>query len=120
MLAVLGAAANASTLSVSFDQPDQVASPGETLQFFGTITNNSVDTILLNNDDLNLLGLSLTTNDLFFTAVPVSLAASGQPGDPSGDIELFDVTVSSPLLDAPGEYLGTYTLFGGLDGGARG
>jgi hypothetical protein len=47
--------------------------------------------------------------------VPISLG----PGANSGDIELFDVTVSNPLLDAAGTYLGSYDLLGGADGNAQ-
>jgi hypothetical protein len=120
ILATLGTAvAKADTITISFDQPNQAAAPGGSLQFFGTITNDSNATIYLNSDDLNLNGLSLTTNDQFFNTVPISLAPSGQPGDSSGDIELFDVTVSDPLLDSAGTYSGTYTLFGGADGNAQ-
>jgi hypothetical protein len=107
-------AANADTVTITFDQPDQSAGPGDTLEFFGTITNDTGNTVYLNTDDLNLIDVSLTTNDQFFNTVPISLAA----GASSGDIELFDVSVSSPLLDATGTFSGTYTLFGGVDGDA--
>ena len=120
MLATLtAAAAQASTLTIAFDQPDQIGMPGQTLQFFGTITNTSANTVFLNNDDLNPTGLSLTANDLFFANVPVFLAPSGQAGDSSGDIELFDIAVSAPPLDAPATYPGTYDLVGGADGNAQ-
>ncbi|MGD0445997.1 MAG: hypothetical protein ABSA39_18840 [Edaphobacter sp.] len=109
------AAAKADTITVTFDQANQTATPGETLQFFGTITNDSADTIFLNSDDPDLNGLSLTVDDQFFNTVPVSLA----PGESSGDIELFDVSVSNPLVDAPGTFSGAYTLFGGADGNAQ-
>ncbi len=120
MLALLGTvAAKADTVTITFDQPVQGAVPGETVEFFGTITNNTGSTIFLNSDDFTLAGLSLTVDDQFFSTVPISLAPSGQVGDSSGDIELFDVTVSNPLLDAMGTYLGTYDLLGGTDGGAQ-
>jgi hypothetical protein len=114
MLATLSALSAKADVTIVFDQPDQIGSPGETLQFFGTITNDdSENRVFLNSDDLTLNGLSLTTDDLFFANVPASLAA----GESSGDIELFDVLVSNPLVDAPGMYQGSYTLFGGNDGG---
>ena len=116
ILATLGtAAAKADTITITFDQPNQTAVAGDTLEFFGTITNNTSSTIYLNLDALNLSGLSFSTNDQFFNTVPISLDPSGQPGDSSGDIELFDVTVSSPLADPAGLYSGTYTLLGGTD-----
>jgi hypothetical protein len=116
VLATLGTAvAKADDITITLDQAAPTASAGDTLQFFGTITNDTGTTLYLNYDDLTLNGLSLTTTDQFFNTVPISLA----PGGNSGDIELFDVTVSDPLLDAPGTYSGAYTLSGGADGGAQ-
>lgn len=114
LAAFSAAAATASEIYVTFDQPNQIGISGETLRFFGTITNDSDATVYLNSDDLNLSGLGLTTNDLFFSNVPISL----DPDTNSGDIELFDVMVSSPLLDTPATYSGSYDLFGGSDDGA--
>ena len=109
------AAAKADPVTISFDQPNQTGGTGQTLQFFGTITNNTGATIFLNSDDFTLAGLSFSITDQFFSTVPVSLA----PGASSGDIELFDVTLSDPLLDAFGTYAGDYTLVGGIDGDAQ-
>ena len=122
MLATLGAAAaKADSVTITFVAPNQIAYPGETLQFFGTITNDTNTTLYLNSDDPNLSdpsGVSFSLDDLFFSNVPISLAPEGQPGASSGVIELFDIVASSPLLDPVGTYPGTYTLFGGADGGA--
>jgi hypothetical protein len=116
ILAMLGTAvAKADTVTISFDQPNQTATNGSTIEFFGTITNDSTSTLFLNSDDLNLSGLSFTVTDQFLNTVPISLA----PGQSSGDIELFDVTLSDPLLDAPGTYAGTYGLFGGAASDAQ-
>jgi hypothetical protein len=111
--------AKADSITISFDQSNQTVSAGDTVEFFGTITNDTTNTIYLNSDDLNLAGLSFTTTDQFFSNVPISLAPSGQAGDSSGDIELFDVTANNPLLDAAEGYSGTYTLLGGTDGNAQ-
>jgi hypothetical protein len=120
ILATLGTAvAKADDITISFDQPNQTVVAGETIEFFGSITNDTASTIYLNSDDLNLEGLSFTTTDQFLSNVPISLSPGGQPGDSSSDIELFDVTASDPLLDAVGVYSGTYTLFGGADGNAQ-
>jgi hypothetical protein len=107
--------AKADEVTITIDQPSQTASAGATLQFFGTITNDTDSTLYLNSDDLTLPGLSLTTTDQFFNTVPNALAPDGS----SGDIELFDVTVSNPLLDPAGTYSGTYNLTGGPDGNAQ-
>lgn len=118
-LATLGTvAAKADEVTITLDQTSQTASTGDTLQFFGTITNDTDSTIYLNSDDLTLTSPSLTTTDQFFNTVPIYLAPEGQVGDSSGDIELFDVTVSDPLLDAAGTIDGSYDLLGGADGGS--
>jgi hypothetical protein len=116
VLATLGTAvAKADDVTITLDLANQSIIPGQAIQFFGTITNDTETTIYLNSDDLNLAGASLSTTDQFFNTVPISLA----PGANSGDIELFDVTASDPLLDTPGVYDGVYTLFGGTDGNAQ-
>jgi hypothetical protein len=118
ILATLGTAvAKADEVTITLDQPNQTVSAGDTLQFFGTITNDTDETIFLNSDSLTIDGESFTINDLFFS-LPISLAPDGQLGDSSGDIELFDVSASNPLLDAAGVFSGAYTLVGGADGGA--
>jgi hypothetical protein len=119
ILALATSAAKADSVSITLDSPHQIAAPGATLEFFGSILNTGNTAVYLNADDETLLGLSLTFDDLFFTNVPISLAPAGQAGSSSGDIELFDITVSSPLLDAPGTYSGSYTLVGGVDGNAQ-
>ena len=54
MLATLGtAAAKADSVTITFDQPTETGTAGQTLEFFGTIVNDSNTTIYLNNDDLN-------------------------------------------------------------------
>jgi hypothetical protein len=115
ILSTLGtAAAKADSLTITLDQQNQSVSAGGTLQFFGTITNDTDTTLFLNNDTLTLDGLSFTLTDQFFNNVPFFLTA----GASSGDIELFDVSVNNPLLDAAGVFSGAYTLIGGADGGA--
>jgi len=75
---------------VVFDNSNQTGNPGGTLQFFGVISNTGSDTVFLNSDTLTLPGLSFTIADQFLNYVPVSLDG----GSSSGDIELFDVTLS--------------------------
>jgi hypothetical protein len=113
------AAANADVVTITFDQANQSANPGATLQFFGTITNNTPNTVYLNSDDLTIGGPpDLASNDLFFANVPISLAPNGQLGASSGDIELFDVIVSNPLSNPLTTYPGTYDILGGSDPGS--
>jgi hypothetical protein len=117
ILATLGTTlAKADDITVTFDQPTQFAVPGQTIQFLGTIVNDDATTIFLNGTSFTLAGQSFTIDDQFLNTVPISLAPEGQAGDSSGDIELFDVTASAPLLDAPALYSGSYTLLGGPGG----
>jgi len=119
LAALCSSAAEADTLTISFDQPVQTGAPGETLAFFGSIFNDTPNTVFLNSDDLTLNDPDLSANDLFFTTVPISLAPQGQPGDSSGDIELFDLILGSSPLDPTAVLSGSYTLVGGVDGDAQ-
>jgi hypothetical protein len=113
MVAATGARAD---ISVIFDAPNQTGLPGSTVQFFGTITNTGVGTVFLNGDSIDFTGApSFSTSDLFFSTVPISLGG----GASSGDIELFDISFSSPFTDAFTTYSGSYTLIGGIDGNAQ-
>jgi hypothetical protein len=114
LAALATAGARAGVIEIVLDNPYQTGHPGDTLQFFGTISNTGSDPVFLNGDSLTLAGLSFTITDLFLTNVPMSLDA----GSSSVDLELFDVTLSNPLLDLPADYLGSYTLLGGVDGDA--
>jgi hypothetical protein len=108
----------AGTISITLDNPNQTGSPGETLQFFGTIINsdtNGADApIYLNLDSLNLALGDASANDLFLSNVPIDLA----PGTVSGDIDLFEYTLANPESNSFGLYSGTYVLLGGADAGA--
>ena len=115
VLAALAASSSSAGIVVVFDNSNQTGNPGGTLQFFGVISNTGSDTVFLNGDTLTLPGLSFTIADQFFTTVPLSLGGSSS----SGDIELFDVTLSNPLLDPAGPYPGSYTLIGGFDANAQ-
>jgi hypothetical protein len=121
MLATLGTATAeaSSALMITFDNPDQIAMPGQLLEFTGTITNLTADPLFLNSDDPNLAGLSLAVIDPFVASVAGILAPSGQLGDSSGDITLLLVDVHAPLLDGPATYLGFYTLVGGASPDAQ-
>lgn len=113
----MGAAGARGGIIIQFSQPNQTAIPGQTLQFFGNLTNDGSEPgrVYLNGDSLNLelsIG-SYSFTDLFFSTVPLFLDA----GESSGDVELFEVTLDSFRGDPFGIYLGTYGLLGGSDGG---
>lgn len=117
-LSALAAAGARADLLISLDSPSQTGSPGQTLQFFGTITNAGSDIrpVYLNGDNFNFAmnNTSYTLIDRFFDTVPLLLNA----GESSPDIDLFDLTLSIPLGDPFGIYLGEYGLTGGMDGGS--
>ena len=101
------AMARADTIGIVFDNASQTGSPGDTLQFFGTLTNTGSDTVFLNSDDINLSGFPPAAINDMFANTPLSL----DPGTNSGDIELFDVTIQTGF---PGSINpGDYTLTGG-------
>jgi hypothetical protein len=119
LLSVLAAAgARADNIVITFVAPDQTGIPGQTLQFFGTITNTDTNPgdgpIYLNFDSLNLALSDAVLNDLFFANVPLDLVE----GASSGVIELFDYTLANPGSNPAGTYDGTYGLLGGMDAGA--
>jgi hypothetical protein len=115
ILAVAGA--RAGSISITLDDPDQTGAPGETLNFFGVITNTDTtpgdDPIYLNSDSLNFTLPDATVTDNFFANVPIFLAE----GASSGDIDLFDITLADPESYPLGVYTGAYGLLGGMDGG---
>lgn len=115
-LAALSVGVAHANIFIILDNPTQTGAPGSTLQFTGITSNTGIDTVYLNGDSLNLAGGGdFSINDSFFVNVPISLVG----GSSSGDIGLFDVTVSKPFDDAFTTYSGTYTLLGGVDGNAQ-
>jgi PEP-CTERM motif len=113
--------ASADTVTITLDSPTLSGSPGDTLQFFGTLTNTTADTVFLNDVNFNLASIPLGSidNSPFFTNAPLSLDAAGSldGGFTSGDIELFDVTIPDPFAAA--NYDGTFQVLGGIDGNAQ-
>ena len=99
--------ARADTIGIAFDNASQTGSPGDTLQFFGTLTNTGADTVFLNGDDINLSGFPASAITDLFGNTPVSLNS----GANSGDIELFDVTIPTGFPGSTNP--GNYTLTGG-------
>ena len=117
---LIGASAQASLVTITLDNPNQLGAPGSTLSFFGIITNTTdpnlgADPIYLNSASFNFALTDAANNSLgnFFANVPFSLAS----GESSADIDLFDITLAYPGSLPLGSYSGTYVLLGGRDGG---
>jgi hypothetical protein len=118
---LLCAPAEANTLlSIVLDSPTLTGSPGDFLQFFGTVTNTTGADVYLNADNFSLTGFDLSAIDdsPFFANTPPFLSSSGT----TGDIELFDVTIPNPFTDscvAASNCGGTFQVLGGADGTAQ-
>lgn len=121
LTALVTAGAWAGVITITFDDSNQAGAAGQTLQFFGNITNTSsdaalADAIYLNTDSFNfaLDAPDYTLTDDFGNT-PIYLTG----GQSSGDVELFDITLADPVSDPSGLYPGTYGLIGGMDQGAQ-
>jgi hypothetical protein len=109
-LLTLSVPAHASPISISLVNPNQTGSVGQTLQFFGVITNNTNSTVNLVGDDLTLNAPGISLSDLpYNTNAPFFLTADGTAGASSGIIELFDVTLSAGFS---GSNLGSFDITG--------
>ena len=97
-------AARADVLNFTLTTPNQTGSPGETLVFSGTISNPTAGTVFLNGENLSTSPSSFLAGDAsaFFSNTPLSLTANGAPGDTTGDVDLFSITIGASA--APGTY----------------
>jgi hypothetical protein len=96
---------------LTFDNPLQVANPGDLLHFTAVIANNGPDEVFLNQGAPNPPVGNFSLDDMFFVTVPISLLG----GTDSGSILLFDLQVGP---NPYGLYNGSYDLSGGADGNA--
>jgi hypothetical protein len=103
--------ARANSLLIALDSPVLTGAPGQTVRFFGTITNTTANTVFLNGDNFNLsvLPLSVIDDSPFFLNAPLTLDGGGT----SGDIELFDIAIPIPF--SAGSYDGMFEVVGGAD-----
>jgi hypothetical protein len=115
LIGLAAVSANAGTITVSLLSPTLGGSPGDVLQFYGTLTNTTNADVFLNADNLNLTGFdpSAIDDSPFFTNAPLFL----DPNGATGNIELFDVTIPDPF--AAGGYDGMFEVLGGADGNAQ-
>lgn len=114
-LLVAGAQAHADLL-FELTQASQSGTPGSEVFFSGTLTNTGSSALFLNGIQFNFdsLGNAVLSGDdsVFFTNVPPSLAASGNPSA-SYTGSIFGVNIAG---NAPtGTYTGTVTITGGAD-----
>jgi hypothetical protein len=118
-LAVIVAIALISTLPcypgaiLTFQDPNVQATPGEIVQFSGTIQNTGPGTIFLNDLAITPPAGFAIDNTPFFLDSPPSL----NPSTSTGLIGLFTVLV--PDNAAPGSHEGTVVLIGGATSSAK-
>jgi len=101
----------ADVLTLTFDNETLAGAPGDELDFIGTLTNNTADTVFINGDSFTFALLDLNDSP-FLNNAPISL----DPGEVSTPFELFDVVIPSGTPN--GTYAGTFTVLGGSDGNA--
>ena len=102
-----------SVLDVSFVSDTLIGNPGDTIQFFGTLTNTTNATVFITSDNIPFPFLSGVDDSPFFANSPLSLGSTGF----SGIFEFMDITI--PLGQAPGTYDGNFIVIGGLLDGAN-
>jgi hypothetical protein len=110
---VMVVAAQADTvLTVTFT-PDTVAGdPGSAVLIFGTLTNNTTDTVFINSDSFTFAIPGALDDSPFLANAPASL----DPSQTSSSFEFFEVDIPN---DQPlGAYTGVFTVLGGADGNA--
>src|SRR5207245_1367742 len=117
---VLGAAllltrlASADTIALNLTNPVQTGVGGSTLSFDATVTapGKNGGTVYLNGDNFTSLASPLTSSDDgFLLGFPLSL----DPGESFSGL-LFTITLPSDIN--AGQYLGSFAILGGAEGGA--
>jgi hypothetical protein len=121
LIGLVCAPAKADIAAIALDSPTLTGSPGDVLEFSGTITNTTNADVYLNADNFSLTGFDPTDIDdsPFFANAPAFLGPLGT----TGDIELFDVTIPNPFMDscvAASDCGGTFQILGGADANAQG
>jgi hypothetical protein len=99
--------ARADTLFISIAPDTLTGNPGDTLKFFGTLTNTTASTVFIAGD--TFVFSAGTLDDSLFLLGPATLG----PNETSGSFEMFDVTITANLAAAI--YDGTFNVEGGPD-----
>jgi len=111
LLGLLGLTSPVHALVLSIDQANQHASPGGTVIFTGTITNDTgVDLDAATDLSVNIFNFNLTV----FSPPPDQLLGSPDfflpNGATSADVALFDVNIDSSATPAGSPYLADVTI----------
>ena len=82
--------------------------PGDVIQFFGSLTNNTADTVFINSNSFTFAIPAAVDDSPFLNNAPFFLVGFGS----SVLFEFLDVTI--PPAQATGTYDGFFTVQGGL------
>ena len=101
----------ANDVFIGLDISTVTLNPGQTFTFSGTITNDDLSTVDLNNIDVTLDGsLFQVDPSPFFSGPPTVAGGASTPSFP-----LFSVTVDLPYNAPLGIQTGTLTILGGVE-----
>jgi len=102
----------ATVFNVNITSPP-AGNPGDVLNIFGSLDNNTSSTQYINSDSFTLAGFpgGSVDDSPFLTNAPLFLG----PNASSGTFQFLTVTI--PNNQAPGIYSGTFDVIGGQDGG---
>lgn len=108
-------------LALGFDQAAEFGNPGDVLNFSGTFSNVTANTVFLNSDSLTFSGPGTADDSPFLNGAPLTLDPMGTVdgnGNPTDSYSgsLFDITLNPDA--APGTYFGTFAILGGADANA--
>jgi hypothetical protein len=104
-----------SVLNVSFVSDTLIGNPGDTVQFFGSLTNTTNSTVFITSDNIPFALPTGVDDSPFFANSPLSLGTGASAF--SGIFEFMDITI--PLGQASGTYDGNFIVIGGLLDGAN-
>ena len=99
-------------LTVSFSPDTVSANPGQTVSFFGSLTNTQNSTVDINFDSFTFDIPGALDDSPFLNDAPLSLA----PNTTSSVFEFFQITIPSGL--SAGTFNGAFTIIGGVDANA--
>lgn len=104
---LLPVAVKADPFTFTLNNPNQTASPGQTLSFFGTLSNGGPPRVYLNGTSFSVPSGTSVDDSPFFSNAPAFL----DPGQSTGSILLFEVTISPSFT---GNLItGTFSIVGG-------
>jgi hypothetical protein len=113
LICCLTVASLQATVILQFTTPTEIANPGQTITFGGTIVNNFAQTVDLNGINVSIPGMfSFDGSPFFDLSAPLSVG----PNSSTAVYDWFTITIDDPYTDPFGMMDGTLTLLGGIQG----